>query len=64
MQKKMKKIIAMPINKYKEQDLPTMHFKSIQDCAEKMGYTVTKIYEAIREGKPVSGYYIDEEIDE
>jgi len=29
-----------------------------------MGYTVTKIYEAIREGKPVSGYYIDEEIDE
>ena len=54
----------MPINKYKVQDLPTMHFKSIQDCAEKMGYTVTKIYEAIREGKPVSGYYIDEEIEE
>ena len=54
----------MPINKYKEQDLPTMHFKSIQDCAEKMGFSVTKIYEAIREGKPVSGYYIDEEIDE
>lgn len=64
MPKKMKKIIAMPINKYKIQDLPTMHFKSIQDCAEKMGYTVTKIYEAIREGKPVSGYYIDEEIEE
>lgn len=60
----MPKIIAMPINKYKVSDFPTMHFKSIQDCAEKMGYTVTKIYEAIREGKPVSGYYIDEEIEE
>ena len=60
----MPKIIAMPINKYKVQDLPTMHFKSIQDCAEKMGYTVTKLYEAILEGKPVRGYYIDEEIEE
>ena len=54
----------MPINKYKVQDLPTMHFKCIQDCAEKMGFSLRKINEAIREGKPVRGYYIDEEIEQ
>lgn len=64
MKEKMKKIIAMPINKYQGQNYPTKHFKSIQDCAEKMGFSITKIYEAIREGKPVRGYYIDEEIEE
>lgn len=61
---KAKRIIAIPINKYQGQNYPTQHFKSIQDCAEKMGFSVTKIYEALREGKPVRGYYIDEEIDE
>ena len=60
----MPKIIAMPINKYKIQDLPTMHFKSIQDCAEKMGFSLRKINEAIREGKPIRGYYLDEEIEQ
>ncbi|MBQ3845773.1 MAG: hypothetical protein IJJ71_12135 [Treponema sp.] len=59
-----KKIIAIPINKYQGQDFPTQHFKSIQDCAEKMGFSVTKIYEALREGKPARGYYIDEEIEQ
>jgi len=54
----------MPINKYQGQNYPTQHFKSIQDCAEKMGFSVTKIYEALREGKPARGYYIDEEIEE
>ena len=61
---KAKKIIAMPINKYQGQNYQTQHFKSIQDCAEKMGFSVTKIYEALREGKPARGYYIDEEIEE
>ena len=61
---KAKKIIAMPINKYQGQNYRTQHFKSIQDCAEKMGFSVTKIYEALREGKPARGYYIDEEIEE
>ena len=59
-----KKIIAIPINKYQGQNYPTQHFKSIQDCAEKMGFSVTKICEALREGKPARGYYIDEEIEE
>ena len=43
-----KKVIAMPINKYKGQEKPTMHFKSIQECAEKMDFSITRIYEAIR----------------
>ena len=59
-----KKVIAMPINKYKGQEKPTMHFKSIQECAEKMDFSITRIYEAIREGKPIKGYYIDEEIEQ
>ena len=59
-----KKIIAIPINKYQGQDFPTQHFKSIQDCAEKMGFSLRKINEAIREGKPIRGYYLDEEIEQ
>ena len=61
---KAKRIIAMPINKYQGQNYPTQHFKCIQDCAEKMGFSLRKINEAIREGKPVRGYYIDEEIEQ
>lgn len=59
-----KKIIAIPINKYQGQDFPTMHFKSVQDCSEKLKFPVTRIYEAIREGKPIRGYYLDEEIEQ
>ena len=59
-----KKIIAIPINKYQGQDFPTMHFKSGQDCSEKLNFSVTRIYEAIREGKPIRGYYLDEEIEQ
>ena len=59
-----KKIIAIPINKYQGQNYPTQHFKSIQDCAEKLNFSVTRIYEAIREGKPIRGYYLDEEIEQ
>ena len=59
-----KKVIAMPINKYKGQEKPTIHFKSIEDCAEQMGFSIQLIYKAIREGKPVRGYYIDEEIEQ
>lgn len=60
----MTKVIAMPINHYKDDEKPALHFKSVLACAEHMDFSITRIYEAIREGKPVKGYFLDEEIEQ
>ena len=58
----MVKIIAMPINIHKGQEKPTLHFNSYTECAKELDFPVERIYSAVRDGLPVKGYYIDEEI--
>jgi len=58
----MTKIIAIPINMYKGQERPALHFKSYAECAKELDFPVERIYEAVKDGMPIKGYYIDEEI--
>ena len=59
-----KKIIAIPIKKYSGTDSTVLHFSSIEECSKKWKFPITRIYEAIREGKPIKGYFLDEEIEQ
>ncbi|MBR1403451.1 MAG: hypothetical protein IJ558_04685 [Treponema sp.] len=60
----MTKIIAIPINPYKDKEKPALHFKSFTECAEALKFPLSRIQAAFKTGEPVKGYCIDEEIEQ